>query len=237
MTASAPPLGPTQPCPSPAPAPNHLAAIRGRSLPKYQAVNHPPTRLPTDPATRPHPLVCHPGSPCPVPLQIDVSLRAHREGLGLRFQVRGALSRLRVPPPTPPEAADGLWQHTCFEAFVSATTADAYREFNWSPSGQWAQYDFSRERVRHPTPGQSPALPSRLEQFPDRLRLQAHIPTSALPPDGELLLGLSAVIELDDGSLTYWALVHPTARPDFHHRGGWQALPAISSLLPRPQTP
>jgi hypothetical protein len=41
-----------------------------------------------------------------------------------------------------------------------------------------------------------------------------------LPADqaGELLLGPSAVIEAPDGALAYWALRHPSARPDFHHR-------------------
>ena len=38
-------------------------------------------------------------------------------------------------------------------------------------------------------------------------------------------IGLTAVIETADGQLSYWALQHPAARPDFHHRGGWQALP------------
>ena len=32
-----------------------------------------------------------------------------------------------------------------------------------------------------------------------------------------LRLGLSAVIEATDGSLSYWALRHPPGKPDFHH--------------------
>jgi hypothetical protein len=32
-----------------------------------------------------------------------------------------------------------------------------------------------------------------------------------------LRLGLSAVIEDDNGSLSYWALKHPSGKPDFHH--------------------
>jgi hypothetical protein len=32
-----------------------------------------------------------------------------------------------------------------------------------------------------------------------------------------LRLGLSAVIESCNGSLSYWALRHPAGKPDFHH--------------------
>ena len=33
-----------------------------------------------------------------------------------------------------------------------------------------------------------------------------------------LALALSAVIEDVDGTLTYWAIIHPAGKPDFHHR-------------------
>ena len=36
-----------------------------------------------------------------------------------------------------------------------------------------------------------------------------------------LRLGASAVIETRDGVLSYWALPHPAARPDFHAAGGF----------------
>ncbi len=35
-----------------------------------------------------------------------------------------------------------------------------------------------------------------------------------------LRLGLSAVVEANDGTLSYWALRHPPGRPDFHHPDG-----------------
>jgi hypothetical protein len=37
------------------------------------------------------------------------------------------------------------------------------------------------------------------------------------PSCGHVRLGLSAVIEEERGMLSYWALKHPTGRPDFHH--------------------
>jgi hypothetical protein len=40
-------------------------------------------------------------------------------------------------------------------------------------------------------------------------------------PSDSLLWGFTAVLELEDGSLSYWALHHPKPQPDFHDRGGW----------------
>ncbi len=40
---------------------------------------------------------------------------------------------------------------------------------------------------------------------------------SALRDCHALRLALSAVIEETDGRLSYWALAHPAAKPDFHH--------------------
>jgi hypothetical protein len=40
-------------------------------------------------------------------------------------------------------------------------------------------------------------------------------------PGSPLRAGVAAVIEETDGRLTYWALAHPSALPDFHHRLGF----------------
>jgi hypothetical protein len=38
---------------------------------------------------------------------------------------------------------------------------------------------------------------------------------------GDLELGVTAVLAHQDGQLSYWALHHPAAEADFHHRGGF----------------
>ena len=40
-------------------------------------------------------------------------------------------------------------------------------------------------------------------------------------PGSFLRAGLAAIIEETNGSLSYWALAHPSALPDFHHRLGF----------------
>ena len=185
----------------------------------------------------PRALVCHPATPCALPLQISVSLAAAGSeagaGLLLRYELRGDVSRLRVPEPASPGPADGLWQRTCFEAFVARADEAAYREFNFSPSGRWAAYRFSAERVRDESAEatQTPVVPDlQLERGTDSLTLLAWLPGHALPDCAQgqpLEIGLTAVIETTDGQLSYWALRHPSDRPDFHHRGGFVLAPDL----------
>jgi hypothetical protein len=117
---------------------------------------------------------------------------------------------------------------------VGASGDPAYREFNFAPSGQWAAYRFSGTRERDPL-NETPVQP-HIEPFTraDGLSMRVWLPLHALPPvrpDQAWDLGLSAVIETTDGQLSYWALRHPGARPDFHHRGGWATLPELPALF------
>ena len=43
-------------------------------------------------------------------------------------------------------SADGLWKHTCFEAFIRPGESSGYYEFNFRPTRQWAVYRFDSYR-------------------------------------------------------------------------------------------
>ena len=180
-------------------------------------------------------LLCHPATPCPLALQVSVTLHGQAGGLQLHYQVAGQVEGIQLPPEAPPGAADGLWQHTCMEAFVSPVLAAHYREFNFSPSGQWATYCFSAERQRDTeAEARRPIQPTlRMEHTSERFDLWAELPATTLPPAPRLCLGLSAVIETRDGHRSYWALQHPRPdRPNFHHRGGWREMPSVAPHPP-----
>ena len=120
------------------------------------------------------------------------------------------------------EAADELWRHTCCELFAGVVGDAAYREFNWSPSGQWAMYGFSDYRVRDSI-GLNVAAPAPGIRFASGAAgwtLQARLDAAALPGvAGESIeLGVAVVLEAADGNLSYWAPRHAAARPDFHRR-------------------
>lgn len=144
------------------------------------------------------------------------------EGLQLVYAIAGNISALRVPAATKPGPADGLWQHTCLEAFVSARGGASYREFNVSPSGQWAAYRFAGERQRDTSAAPDlPAPATQLAVTPTLLSLDVRLPLTALPSSApHLEMALCAVVEELDGRLSYWALQHPKASPDFHHPAG-----------------
>lgn len=169
------------------------------------------------------PLAPHPATPCAAIQRLDVSLTRGPDGWRLRYTLAGALPALRLPPPAAaPRPTDGLWRHSCLEAFIGTAGSPAYLEFNFSPSGDWAAYAFSGERQRASAASTPPAPRIACTHDARTLVLEAVLPVSVLPA-ADAVLGLCAVIETTDGQLSYWALSHPRAQPDFHHRAGWTA--------------
>ena len=89
------------------------------------------------------PLTCHPQTHSQSIREIDVVVEEAKDGsLMLTFCLVGDISGLNIPESRSPRRADHLWRHTCFEAFLMEGEGPEYREFNFSPSGEWAVYDF-----------------------------------------------------------------------------------------------
>ena len=169
-------------------------------------------------------LFCHGNTPCPTIdcLQVTLEYFPH-DNITLCYQLTGDLSRIRIPEPQPASPKEGLWNHTCFELFIAPENATAYYEFNFSPSGQWAAFAFSDYRQRIPWPIKHPPV-STLLKTENGLTLTSRIPAPDLLAEGgspRFLLGLTAVIESINGELSYWALHHPSGRPDFHDPAGF----------------
>jgi hypothetical protein len=169
-------------------------------------------------------LICHDGYVCNAVQSLQVKVESESQGdLELSYELTGDLAQIRIPEQKPPAAADGLWEHTCFEVFVAVEGEADYHEFNFSTSGQWAAYAFSGYRVRSAwTASRSPSI--RFVWTNEHLQLEALIAAADLPRNNTgkpLQLALAAVIEANDGTCSYWALHHPEARPDFHHRAGF----------------
>ncbi|MBS0344880.1 MAG: DOMON-like domain-containing protein [Proteobacteria bacterium] len=165
-------------------------------------------------------LVCHPDTPAAGLWSIRVDLeRGADGGLRLAYRLEGDLEALRIPEAATPLPPERLWAYTCFEVFVCKAAGEAYREFNFSPNGQWARFDFATYRGRVPAPV-APAPRLLIERSAGVLSLVADLEVACLPA-GELRLGITAVVEHGDGHHSYWALAHPPGKPDFHHRDGF----------------
>jgi hypothetical protein len=146
---------------------------------------------------------------------IGVRVSRSDGALDVAYTLEGDLARIRVPDPRAPRFADDLWKHTCFEMFVREEGAEAYREFNFSPSGEWAAYAFERYREgMRRGDGVDPRVTVRTSAA--GVELDAVVPLDAASCGAVLGVGLAAVIEDVDGTLSYWALAHPAAKPDFH---------------------
>lgn len=153
-----------------------------------------------------------------------MSLRHDADGgLHLCYRLDADTAQLCLPVPvTGAGRADELWRHTCFEVFVAGLGSGEYREFNFSPSGEWAAYAFTEYRAGMTALAlpREPVL--RWQRAADQLKLSVTLPAESLPAaDGGFRLALSAVIEEQSGTISYWALNHPAGQPDFHHPGSF----------------
>ena len=155
----------------------------------------------------------HPDFPAPAGVMISVEAAREGDRLILRYLLSGETSALAIPSPSEPLRTDGLWRRTCFEAFVQPADEPGYVELNFSPSTEWAAYGFSGYREGMAELDLSPNI--RCSVDAEGVELQAEV---ALGLTGRWRIGLTAVLEAADGSLSYWAVRHPQGRPDFHHR-------------------
>ena len=166
-------------------------------------------------------LSLHPDSPSFAAAHIEVEVaRPHADHLLLSYTVTGRIDDIRMPPVTTATRGDELWRHTCFEAFVRASSGAGYYEFNLAPSTQWAAYRFTSHRSGMCVAPEITAIPIETQSSPDRYTLQALLELdrlSGLRRSALWRLGLSALIEDTSGRKSYWALAHPPGKPDFHH--------------------
>ena len=166
-------------------------------------------------------LECHPDTPCSAPIHVEVEAGRSGSRLSLHFRVIGDNRGLLMPNPATPAFRDGLWWHSCFEAFIRADQGDGYCELNLSPSGEWAAYAFDnyRERMRPVDP--LPALAIAVARSDSSIELTGQVDLSgvaALPAGRSWRLGISAIVEDAYGNKSYWALAHAPGAPDFHHK-------------------
>lgn len=165
-------------------------------------------------------LQCHPSTPESAIEQITVEWSMSEAGvIWLRYHAIGDVKDIKWPKKVDQSARmDNLWQNTCFELFLREPGKERYYEFNFSPSGNWAAYSFN---------GYRDGMDQVIMILPPEILMDvgdSHVGvevTFGLPDiwtGNQLDAGLSAVIELQSGEKSLWALAHPAGRPDFHHR-------------------
>lgn len=159
-----------------------------------------------------HPLMLHPSCDRGPIRAVTAAVTATRQGCEAEFRLDGQLAAIILPPPTVPERMDNLWKTTCFEIFWQPLGGPCYREFNLSPSGRWAAYDFDslREGMRD-APVDAIAIACSHDE--SALVLKASI-AAALPRPAQV--ALNAIVEHPDAVKQFWALGFAPGKPEFH---------------------
>lgn len=159
-----------------------------------------------------HPLMLHRTCDLGPIRAVTATIAATPEGCEAEFRLDGRVDAITLLPRVSPQRKDNLWQTTCFEIFWQPLGGTCYREFNLSPSGCWAAYDFDSFRE-----GMRDAPVDRIvlacSQDDAGLVLKASI-AADLPAPAQV--ALNAVVEHADGAMQFWALAFPPGKPEFH---------------------
>lgn len=167
-----------------------------------------------------HPLMLHVACDLGPIRAVTASVTATPNGCEAEFRLEGIVPAIILPPPVKAERMDNLWQTTCFEIFWQPLGGTAYREFNLSPSGCWAAYDFDsfREGMRD-APVSAIAIACAHDDA--GLVLKASI-AADLPTPAQV--ALNAIVEHANGAKQYWALAFPPGKPEFHSEANRQLI-------------
>lgn len=151
---------------------------------------------------------------------VTAAITATPQGCEAEFRLDGHIPGIIVPPHAAPSRQDNLWQTTCFEIFWQPLGTPAYREFNLSPSGQWAAYDFDafREGMRDAPVA---AIAVACSHDGAGLVLKASI-AADLPAPAQV--ALNAVVQHVDGAQQFWAMAFPPGPPEFHSEANRQLI-------------
>ena len=167
-----------------------------------------------------HRLVPHPEAGSAAIQSVEVEVVRGKDAVLLRYSVESAGTLFL--PAHGRERSDNLWQGTCFELFVKPESR-GYVEFNFAPLSAWNAYSFVDWRMgkRPYQPDVEPRIAdsrtdSRKDEFPGRYQMDAIISPDVLSL-APAAVSLAAILQEENGKMSYWALAHPLGDPNFHH--------------------
>ncbi|WP_299192542.1 hypothetical protein [uncultured Erythrobacter sp.] len=161
-------------------------------------------------------LTLHPSCDTGPITAVSAKIRPTEDGCEAEFVLSGGIDQIVLPEPGPSLRTDDLWKTTCFEIFWQPLGGSTYREFNLSPSGRWAAYDFDgfREGMRDaPVEAMALATAQGSANGKGELVLKAAI-AAELPAPAQV--ALNAIVEHRDGGLQFWALAFDEGKAEFH---------------------
>ena len=171
--------------------------------------------------------------------RICVELCSHTDILEIRYEIWAAETVL-IPAlrGAGPQRCDELWRHTCCELFAAPADRlahdvphDAYLEFNFAPSGDWAAYAFAaRRQGMRPHEAAPPRVQVTTQRADERGRMDGlcvNVQLSRSVMGQFSRLWPTVVLETASG-VSYWALRHPGEHADFHHPENFEAAVGVT---------
>ncbi|MEO1045097.1 MAG: DOMON-like domain-containing protein [Pseudomonadota bacterium] len=143
----------------------------------------------------------------------------HKGKLWLRYHVDCDPGLLVLPDTHGlKDRADNLWKSTCFEAFMRVAGSEAYVEFNFAPSGQWAAYAFRsyRDGITDQPLSVPPDIGVDASDNHIAVEVVVQLPHHFIGSATDM--ALTAILHEQRGEKSFWSLVHPQGKPDFHHQ-------------------
>lgn len=161
----------------------------------------------------------YPGLPFPEGVRVSGMVRREGTALHLDWWLEGPAGSLVLPLlAARPERRRELWEETCFEFFLASPERPDYWEFNLSPAGHWNVFRFDSYRAGMTEETAFDALQFSVSNRPGICEVSARIDITGLEiAAAPWLLAIATVVAEPGGRITYWALSHPGAEPDFHH--------------------
>jgi hypothetical protein len=170
-----------------------------------------------------HPFALRSFAPPPASLALAGSVQRDGDRLSLHYRLEDPEALVLVPPAiAAPRRCYDLWTSTCFEFFLAEPGAEPYWEGNLAPNGDWNLFRLTGYRQGLAPEPAINALPFVVERAGGGLDLAVTLDLGALLLAGRPVeLAVTAVVELRNGEILYWALRHPGEQADFHWREGF----------------
>ncbi|MBU1567307.1 MAG: DOMON-like domain-containing protein [Proteobacteria bacterium] len=140
--------------------------------------------------------------------------------LAIEYRLEGDLRSVVWPAPCAAiSRRHDLWRQTCFEIFFGIPGESAYWEVNLGPGGCWNLYHFTDYRQGMHEDASVDRLTCHMARDGDTFSLACRINVKKIVPDClGLEVGAAGVVFDTTGAVSYWAIDHLEAMPDFHIR-------------------
>jgi hypothetical protein len=164
-----------------------------------------------------------PFEPLPAEINLHVSGKIRRpnpETIQICYQLTGDLDSVLLPQSAhPAQRRDELWTTTCLELFIGERESSPYWELNVSPNGDWNIYKLTNYRSNLAPDLEFQELASVIQGASGHFELSLACPLPGkLKTSPKLDVAICAVIQFNQGPLSYWALQHSGPEADFHRR-------------------